>query len=59
MSDNKHKVVLHGGPRDGAEVEVSVRATEYNVAGNEHDGAYVVKAGRWVWEPNKTTGRRP
>lgn len=50
---SKHKVILNGGPRDGAEVEVSGSATEYNVAGSENDGAYIVKAGRWVWEPNK------
>jgi hypothetical protein len=53
----KHKVKLVGGPRDGAEVMVSAGATEYNVAGNEQDGAYVVKKGVWTWEPNKS-GRR-
>jgi len=53
----KHKVRLVGGPHDGAEVMVSADATEYNVAGNEQDGAYVVKKGVWTWEPNRS-GRR-
>lgn len=49
----EQKVTLVGGPRDGAAVLVSDKATEYNVAGNEQDGAYVVKGGRWTWEPNR------
>lgn len=47
------KVTLNGGPLDGTEVEVSTGTTEYNVARSEQDGAYVVKGGRWTWEPNR------
>lgn len=57
MGNRRHRVKLVGGPCDGAEVEVSVGATEYNVAGSEHDGAYIVKGGVWTWEPNRS-GRR-
>jgi hypothetical protein len=46
-------VELHGGPRDGEKVTVSKSATEYNVKGFEHDGAYIVKEGKWVWQSNK------
>ena len=52
----KQTVKLKGGPQDGAEVLVSKGVTEYNVAGSEQDGGYVIKNGVGTWEPNK--GRR-